>query len=201
MSNNWEEIGKIVRLQVQVRSMKRLEDGVKYYQPEVGLLATDHLHVDQHGASAVVDGETIIDKHNATHPISHHNGTNPLSFGFTPHYSEMQAKFGEHVGLGIAGENIIVETERILTDDDFTGEVVVRRADGQIVVVEELYAMPPCEPFTRFCLQLNAPGENAPAVKEGLQFLHGRRGYVGQPTNDTPITINVGDTVLVRRAD
>jgi hypothetical protein len=194
----WQEIGKIVQLQIQTRSMKRLEEGRKIYQPEVALRTVEQFHVDCNGATAKIDGEQIIDKHNATHPVTHNNGSNPISVGFTRHYTEMQDRFGEHVALGIAGENIIIETDHHFTEEDMAGEVAFRGIDGQLIIMQDLFAMPPCEPFTRFCLQNEQSG--ASEVKAGLQFLnHGMRGFAGKPHNDQPLVIQVGDTVLLRK--
>ena len=67
------------------------------------------------GVIGIYDDETnIIDRHNWLHS-DHRNKrskgiSNGISIGFTSHFKMMRETYGEHVSLGVAGENIIVET-------------------------------------------------------------------------------------------
>jgi hypothetical protein len=89
----------------------------------------------------------------------------------------MQRRFGQHMPLGCAGENIIVEGMRRLTLDDIAQGLVVlgtnQRVKGFLTKVE---IARPCKAFTGFALH----DETAPAetLKAGLQFLDaGLRGF------------------------
>ncbi|MCI0711207.1 MAG: hypothetical protein L0154_13700 [Chloroflexi bacterium] len=199
--SEWETVGKIIRLQVQTRSMKQnLADGRRVYQPEGALASVDEIMVDSDGIMALIDGLIIIDKHNATHPESHNNGANPVSVGFTSHYDDMRSQFGDHVTDGLAGENIIVQTAMPIPEAMVDADIVFKTASGDYIILQDVYAMPPCEPFTRYCLSY-APGEGeAREIKSGLQFLSkGVRGFAGTPNNAQKITLRVGDKMLVRR--
>lgn len=199
--SEWETIGKIIRLQIQTRSMKQnLADGRRVYQPEDALQSVDEIMVDSDGITALIGGLLVIDMHNATHPESHNNGANPVSVGFTSHYDDMRAQFGEHVTDGLAGENIIVETATHIPEEMVDADLVFKTASGDFIILQDVYAMPPCEPFTRYCLQY-APGEGeASEIKTGLQFLtKGIRGFAGTPNNEQKIKLRVGDKMLVRR--
>ncbi len=62
--------------------------------------------------------EQILDIHHAAHSDTHSEGDNAISIGFTSHYAQMRAHFGEHMQDGIAGENIIiVSAEQFWLDD------------------------------------------------------------------------------------
>jgi hypothetical protein len=199
--SEWETVGKIINLQVQTRSMKQmLADGRRVYQPGDALVPVDEIMVDTDGITALIDGLVVIDKHNATHPESHNNGANPVSVGFTSHYDNIRAQFGEHVTDGLAGENIIVETTAHIAESVVDADIVFKTASGDFIILQDVYAMPPCEPFTRYCMSL-APSEGeAKAIKSGLQFLSkGVRGFAGTPNNAEKIKLRVGDKMLVRR--
>jgi hypothetical protein len=52
-----------------------------------------------------VDGTPIIDVHNQHHPGSRNReAVNGISFNFTSHYQQMQAKFGKYLTEGITGK-------------------------------------------------------------------------------------------------
>lgn len=196
--SDWREVGKVVGLQVQTRPMKQtMPDGMRVYKPQDSLISVEILYVTTEGALALdAEGNEILDAHNARHPETHNQGSNALSVGFTGHYEAMQSHFGEHLTTGIAGENIIVAFSEKVTDTMIGTEFGIRGADGTITIINDVYAMPPCEPFTRFCLQDNAP--EAPAMKAGLQYLnYGTRGFVGVPANSETRLITLGDVMVI----
>lgn len=197
--NEWQPIGRIVRLQVQTQSVKQdLPDGTRVYRPADALLQVETLQVDAQGAIVTHNGQTIIDKHHARHPDSHHNGSNPISVGFSTHYERIRRRFGTDIQLGMAAENIIVETARFLEEADLTGELAIRGTDGTLTIINDLYGIPPCRPFTIYCLGDQQP--EAADLKAGLQFLTGgMRGFAGMPTNTSPHTLRLGDEVLLRQ--
>ena len=199
MINDWQRIGRVVQLQIQVKSMKQtLPDGIRIYQPEKALHRVDAFKIDADGASAIIDGQLVLDKHNARHPESHNNGSNPISIGFSSHYKALRKRFGEHVALGVAGENVIVETARTFSEDDFQfdSEIAFQTQDGELIVIQDLFAMPPCKPFTRYCLGYDP--DDPHMIKSSLQFLtNGMRGFAGRPVNTSPYILRVGDTILL----
>jgi hypothetical protein len=196
--NVWREIGPAVLLQVQRGPLKVSHNGRKLYKPEGVLVSCDRFELSCEGVTASLDGQTVWDVHHARHPNSRNRDTNPLSIGFTGHYAQLQARFGSHLKLGIAGENIIVQSDRVLTEDDFAGRVAFRAADGSLTVIENLYAIPPCRPFASFCLD-DLEDEIAPqTMAETLRWLHtGLRGFCGQPVGEAVREIRVGDIMLI----
>ena len=109
-----ELIGTVVRLQVQVVSLKVQGATREQYDPS-GLCSVPALELDQAGASSRdVYGAVVLDQHHREHPHSkNRRGLNGVSIGFTAHYAAMRERFGEHLCDGIAGENIVVATEQL----------------------------------------------------------------------------------------
>lgn len=194
-ARQWREIGQVVLLQIQQEPMK-VGDVVRVFTPEQSLSQVETFQLSREGVSAVIEGKTVVDAHHARHPRTRHKEVNPVSIGFTSHYQKMQDKYGPHMVLGIAGENIIVETDDVIAEALMEKTVAVRNAEGKITVIKDLFAMPPCEPFSRFCLRQD--DVEAGVLKETLQFLHyGTRGYAGAPEDEGESVIRVGDTLLV----
>jgi hypothetical protein len=202
MMESWREIGPIVLLQLQVKSMKsQRADGRKVYQPDEALWLVEQAEITSNGLTAMQNGTLVYDKHHINHPTTRHRGTNPVSIGFSSHYVRLAERFGPHLPLGIAGENIIVQVDYLLTVEDLEKSLAIRHQDGKMTHLIDLYAMPPCEPFARYCLNIDA-GEvtpsDAPTMKQSLVFLsEGMRGFAGKPTNITPHTLCIGDVLMV----
>jgi len=199
MKSDLRVLGKIVRLQIQRSTLKVGEKPHRRYDPSA-LLAVDELTLTSEGALAVrglAEGGTLLDVHHVEHPESRNNeGTNDLSVGFTTHYAAMRERFGEHVADGCAGENILVEThERIELATLETG-IVIRPAKGASSIwLKNLRVATPCRPFSGYVL--NRMVDQA-TLKATLQFLDGGlRGFYCTLTDDQPVTIAVGDEVLV----
>jgi hypothetical protein len=194
------EIGKIVRLQVQIDRLKR---GKRPYQ----LYSTDNIQVvpalqlTAKGVVGLQDGSELLDAHlldahHTDHPRSGNRGINGISLGFTAHYGRMRDRFGDHITVGCAGENVIVETAVPLTLDELAAGLVIATDDGQEIRLEQALVMLPCQPFSRFCLQA---GERAPApvMKETLQFLdNGMRGFAVVLGGETAV-IHPGDKLFL----
>lgn len=110
------EIGPIVRLQVQTASLKVGEAPRRRYDPSP-LLHVPALALDADGAVGLIPtGDPVVDIHNRRHPSSRQShGVNALSIGFTSHYDRMRERFGDAVVDGVAGENIIVASNRLWT--------------------------------------------------------------------------------------
>ncbi|HEY7908912.1 MAG TPA: hypothetical protein VIC60_08545 [Thermomicrobiales bacterium] len=187
-----ELIGRIVRLQVQESSLKVGERPRRWYEPGP-IRAVPMLTLDARGVTGrEADGAAVPDVHNAAHPASKHRGENGISVGFTSHYAVMRTRFGDHLADGIAGENILVEVERMFTEGDFAAGVHIEAADGALVRLEEVISAEPCVEFSRYALRypLDAPSDRT--VTDALNFLReGTRGFYAT-YRGLPATISLG---------
>lgn len=182
------ELGRVVRLQVQTASLKRGERPNRVYDP-APLLEVARLHLTPRGARGITDaGETALDVHNAEHPASKHEAGREVSFGFTSHYGKMRAEYGDGVAIGCAGENILLESERLYRLEDFASGLAFRSAaSGATVRLDSVIVADPCVEFSRF--SLGDPGASPQELKPVLQFLgEGVRGYCFTPVGELVLT-------------
>ena len=185
------EIGEIVRLQIQTDSLKRGERPYQIYSTD-NIQVVPALKLTAKGVVGLRGGLEQLDVHHADHPRTGYRGDNGISLGFTAHYGRMRDRFGSHITVGCAGENVIVETAVPFTLDELTAGLIIATADGQEIRLEQVSVMLPCRPFSRFCLQA---GDRAPApvMKETLQFLdNGMRGFA---------VVLAGETAVIRPGD
>jgi hypothetical protein len=138
-----------------------------------------------------------MDAHHAAHPNSRAGGRRALSIGFSGHYDQIAERFGS-APLGCAGENLIVATDRRITVSDLEGVIVVRTADGEVLLGSARVAAP-CREFTSFMLGRPdvAPRDE---IAADLAFLDdGMRGYIlDLKTLEGAHRVRVGDVVEVR---
>ena len=171
------QLGRIVRLQIQRASLKAGEKPTRTYDP-APLLSVGRLQVGPDGALGEgPDGSWVVDVHHRAHPrTKNEDGGHGVSLGFTSHYARMRDRFGGHITLGCAGENIIVETDRRVPFEDLARGVVLLSQQGQeLARLEVLQVAHPCRPFSGWAL--GGMVESA-VLKETLQFLEGgTRGY------------------------
>lgn len=192
---NWREVGRVIGLQIQLDQIK-VGTSPRLYQPQV-IRAVPTFTVTKDGVIAEIDGQAAIDVHHKDHPRTRNKQVNGVSFGLTSYYERMQERFGPQLSVGIAGENILVETDELLTEDDLANGVAFRSPDGTLTTIDNVYAMAPCEPFTTFCLGgvVEAPEQ----MREGLLFLsNGMRGFTGEILDTDTHVLQVGDTLLVK---
>lgn len=192
-----QKLGRIVRLQVQCGSIKTGTKPFQTYTPVPNLRSVNAMRITADGVEGVdSNGGMLPDVHNATHPESKFRIDNAISIGFTGHYATMRSRFGDHMSDGIAGENIIVGNDEVISLDMLEHGIVIVGNRGE-VRIGPWVILHPCAPFTKFCLGI--PGETKPdrRVTEGLQFLeHGLRGFSAVYEPDLPpAEIRVGDTV------
>lgn len=193
-----ELIGNIVRLQVQESSLKAGERPHRWYDPSP-IRSVPALLVDASGAiGRTADGAAILDVHNRTHPASKNSdGVNDLSVGFTSHYVAMRARFGDHLPDGIAGENILVATDRMFTEAEFAAGIHIETAGGAHIHLEAVIVAKPCVEFSRYVLRLPLDVPSDRAVSDALNFLHkGTRGFY-TTYQGTPVEIAVGARVFL----
>jgi len=196
-------LGRIQQLQIQRASLKVMgaNNGRQDYTP-LPILRVPSLRLTPQGVIGIAaDTTNYIDIHHQGH--SHARRGIGISMGFSSHYHSMRAHFeNPQLEDGIAGENIIVQTELAFPDGQLIGVpmAIQSAATGQVVELNVVKVIEPCEPFSRFCHQ----SDELPAarMKEALQFLHqGRRGYgLTLLPATAEVTIHEGDAVLFEGA-
>lgn len=190
-------IGPIVQLQVQLGPLKIGEKGAKRYVTDP-IAPLERIRVTRDGVVGLDRDRELLDAHHREH-VLHKNddGVHGVSVGFTSHYRAMRQRFGDHMRVGCAGENIIVEVSRRAEAAEVAPALVILdaagREKGRLVDVVVAH---PCKPFTGFAHR----GEAVPTevFKESLRFLDGgTRGFyctwAGEPT-----VIERGDLLATR---
>jgi len=190
-------IGTVVRLQVQASSLKVGAHPRRYDPAPIEVVST--LHFSSSGVVGVTEnGNEVVDVHHHDHPTSkNRGGENGISLGFSSHYLAMRARFGQHLPDGVAGENILVETQRQVQADELAGGLIISGPDGRQLALHAVIVAAPCVEFARYVL--NVPDDVRPdrAVTEALQFLHdGMRGYYAS-YGGGPAAVAVGDRVYL----
>ena len=184
-------VGEIVRLQIQT---DRLIQGERPYRTYTtgNLQTVPAMRLTATGVIGLRDGVEQLDVHHADHPNSGYRDGFGISLGITAHYEQMRGRFGGHITPGCAGENVIVAAAVPLTLDELAAGLMIVTADGREIELERPSVIPPCEPFSRFCLQAD-DRPPALAMKETLQFLdNGMRGFG---------VVLVGETAVIRPGD
>ena len=175
-------LGTIVRLQVQVESLKIGTPPQKRYDPS-GIRSVERLGISADGVEGLsIDGSLLADIHNAKHAHSKNRaGSNGISFCFTSHYDLMRRRFGEHLTDGIAGENILVERHNsgeIFTEDAFERGVLIQGGEDQPVNLKDVIVAAPCVEFSRWALRFPDDARRDRTVTETVQFMNeGTRGF------------------------
>lgn len=188
-------IGTITRLQIQRSSLKTGEKPNRAYDP-APLLPVPRLSVTPQGVlGAGPDGGWIVDVHHRAHPeTKNEDGLHGVSVGFTSHYAAMRDRFGDHIVVGCAGENVIVDADRMFSHEDLAGGVAIVASDGaERVRLKVLQVAHPCRPFTGWA---SGGRVEAEVLKAHLQFLDGgTRGFycVGEGS----ATVQVGDRLVL----
>ncbi|HEX5164342.1 MAG TPA: hypothetical protein VFV93_03010 [Thermomicrobiales bacterium] len=192
------EIGPVVRVQVQLSSLKAGPPKGRYFDP-APLQQAEWLDLTSDGATTEHGGECAIDVHNSTHPATkNRDGINPISIGFTSHYQRMRERFDTHLTNGIAGENILVETDEMITLGELADGLVIEGGDGRQIELSRVSVAHPCVEFSRFALG----DRSAPplAVSEALRFLdNGLRGFYVAVESSRPLRVAPGDRVFALR--
>lgn len=191
-------IGTITQLQVQRSSLKIGEGKARAYDP-APIQRVDMLDLDPGGVvGRTQDDRSIIDVHHRDHPMSkNRDGDNGISIGFIPHYDLMRARLGEHLDNGLAGENILVETDQTFTEADLPERLLIQRNDGSTIELINVQVAEPCVEFTRFSMQF--PKDQPPdrSVTKSLDFLRrGMRGYYATYLG-APARVAIGDRLVV----
>jgi hypothetical protein len=172
-------IGTIVRLQVQRSSLKIGEDRRRRYDP-APIQPVQALDLMPGGVVGWTEtGERVLDVHHMDHPLSkNRNGDNGISIGFTSHYELMRSRLGDHLFDGLAGENILVATDRRFDASDLPERLEIETTDGTTIELGGVMVAEPCVEFTRFAMRFPDDARPDATVTEALDFLRrGVRGY------------------------
>lgn len=193
-------LGPIVRLQIQKSPLKVGEKPNRRYVPDP-ITAVDCLIATRAGVVGVANGTEVLDVHHRDHPaLKNDDGRHGVSIGFTAHYAEMRGRFGDHLTIGCAGENLLVETNRRYSLDDLgRGLVLLDRQRCEKARLTDVEVAHPCRPFTGFAHRHETV---APEVlKESLAFLDGgtRGFYCTLLAEKEPVVIEPGDLVALVR--
>jgi hypothetical protein len=190
-------IGEIVRLQVQVTSLKVGDRPRRFYDPS-GIRVVPKMTMTPAGVFGWDEDENRLDDvHHQDHPDSKNRGDNGISIGFTSHYQEMRHAYGEHVVDGIAGENILIAQEGLIGEDDLRHGIAIETAKGTVIRLENLIVATPCIEFSRWAMQFPENHRPDESVTETLQFLNdGMRGYYGSYTGEDA-EVYVGDRAFI----
>lgn len=190
-----EPLGEIVRLQVQ-RSSLKVGLKRKWYDPSP-ILPLPLLSLTTEGVVGLDDETRVIDVHHATHASGKNRGYNPVSVGFSAHYDVMRDRFGAHLEDGVAGETILVGSDRVIGIDDLANGLVIRTREGVTVHLDAFRIAEPCVEFTRHALQWPHDAPSDRTVADGLQFLRGgMRGFYATYSG-APARLRIGDTVYL----
>jgi hypothetical protein len=194
-------LGTIARLQIQQSTLKvgptlalrRYDPGPLLAISEAGIAGAGVTLRDEQGRS-------LLDVHHRDHPETKQSqrGVNAVSIGFTGHYGAMRGRFGGHMTDGIAGENILVHTENLISEADLAGGVVITSADGHELLLENLLIAEPCVEFTRYALRYPPDARSDAAFNDALAFLRGgMRGFYATYRGE-PLTVRLGDRAYLR---
>lgn len=192
-------IGEIIRLQVQVESIKSGKKPHERYTPEQHLKSVEFMRLNADGVQGVTSDSSILpDVHNRSHPRSKYRGNNGISIGFTSHYNAIRERFGDHMTDGIAAEAILVDCDEMIPLEVIERGIVIVGDDREITIGPWEVAHP-CAPFSKYCLQFPEDAKPDKRITETLQFLEdGMRGFLAvYPESADPVEIHLGDTVYV----
>lgn len=191
------KIGPIVRLQVQLQSLKTGAGARQRYDP-APLTAVPALTLTEGGVWGWSGaGERLGDVHHRDHPSSKRRDENPISIGFTGHYAAMRERFAWPLADGIAGENILVDAAGVLLPADVAAGFAIVTGEGVTVRLGAVVVAEPCSPFSRYALRFPADERPDGRVTDALRFLgDGMRGYYARHTG-ADATIRLGDALYV----
>jgi hypothetical protein len=193
------DIGPIALLQVQPEALTGERNRVGYYDP-TPLLVVPELLISAEGIIGITaEGREVLDVHHTAHRRSANSGgVNGISLGVSSHYRALRERFGEQITDGIAGENIIVAYDGILTPAEAKpGLAIQSSASGDFASLINVLVATPCIEFTQFAANAGRPMALAD-LKAALQFLnHGRRGFYATLAGAETVRIRTGDRVFV----
>ncbi len=187
-----QDIGTVVRLQVQESSLK-VGNKPRRYDP-LPIQSVPAISLSAAGVVGLTEnGESIVDVHHREHPSSkNRSGENGISLGFTAHYLAMRRRFGQHLRDGIAGENVLIEVDRQFPVKDLANGVVVEGTAGIRLELRPVIVAAPCVEFSRYALMFPDGDRPDATVAEALRFLDaGMRGFYATYEGE-PVVVEIG---------
>lgn len=189
------EIGRVALVQIQRSSLKIGSKPFRYYDP-APLLAVPRLRLTPTGAVGFDGDQELLDVHNSQHAETRNQGPNGISFGFTSHYQSMRSRFGPHLADGVAGENILIASDRQFALADLGSALVIRGGDGRKLRLADLIVAAPCVEFSQFACVSDAP-LTPDELRTTLQFLNdGIRGFYARLADSADAEVHPGDRVF-----
>lgn len=187
-------LGSVVRLQIQTGEIKVGERGRRVYDP-APIRPVPYLRLDAGGfIGPGADGQEIRDIHHRDHPAGKWTAKNGTCILFTRHYELMRARFGDHIVDGIAGESILVESDRQITVEDLRHGLTIQTAEG-MALLHDLVVAPPCVEYTRFAMRYPPEAHADARFKDALKFLlPGMRGFYARYAGHS-VTVRLEDKV------
>lgn len=188
-------IGSIVRLQIQTGEIKTGERYRRVYDP-APIRAVPCITLTPDGVTGPGSGgPDLLDIHHRDHRAGKFGGgKNGISILFTHHYELMRARFGPHVVDGIAGENILVDSDRQIRIEDLARGLLIETAGGP-VYLHDLVIASPCVEYTRFVLGYPPDARADTTFRDALEFLGpGLRGFYARYSGE-PQMLRPGDRV------
>ena len=180
MQAQFRELGKVIITQVQPSGLIYETPGGDLFDPS-GRLVVSQLYLSTRGVEARTGaGERILDIHHLDHPDTQGDGKNAISIGFTSHYNQMRARFGDHMQDGTAGENVIINCDEDIWLADLGKQLEFQNpGSGKTVTLDVIKIAAPCDEFSHFAAASQEQRLPAEELKETLQFLgNGRRGFL-----------------------
>ena len=168
---DWVAIGRVVKLQVQ---RDRLRRGNEYSLKH--LVEVSALRLTPDGVIGFDGVSWVVDCHHRSHPSAvPYKPERVLSIGFSSHYEHMWRMF-EPIPFGAAGENLIVQTDRLIRLEDVKHGVRIEASTGTTSIRSAAVAEP-CVAFTR--LVTGRPDARAADIVQERNCLRrGIRGFV-----------------------
>ena len=188
---DWVEVGQVVKLQVQ-RDRLRRDNAYRLHN----LAEVSVLRLTPDGPIGFDGSSWVVDRHHRAHPASAlYDPARALSIGFTSHYEYIWRRF-DPIPLGSAGENLIVDADRLVSLNDLRGGIRIETSDNAASIATAAVAEP-CVPFTR--LVTGRPDARAAEiVEEQNQLRRGIRGFVMALDGIDNFDISPGARVSIR---
>ena len=189
----WNDVGRVVKLQVQRDQLRR---GPVYSTRNLAEVSVLRLTPD--GPIGFDGASWVVDRHHRAHPASaRYDPARALSIGFSSHYEYMWERF-DPIPLGSAGENVIVDSDRLVSLTDLSGGIRIETSEGS-VVFERAAVAQPCVPFTRFATgRQDARADEL--VEKRDQLRRGVRGFVMALDGLDNVDIRPGAQLSIRSA-
>jgi len=198
MVEMYRELGTVKLTQLQPTGLI-IETPTGYFYDASRRVVVDTLKITPQGIEAITtNGEHVLDIHHINHPDKAYDEDDLVCIGFTSHYDAMRERFGDHMGYGVAGENIIIEFGEEVWPEDIGQRIGIENQDtGEVAILDTVRFAAPCNEFSHFAAQSQQEKLPADELKSVLQFLgNGRRGFL-LVLNDVhdAVTVRPGDRV------